>query len=249
MDLSAFQFTVLSYNLAGHERDSTVAGELLAAAHMREPLDLIGLQECYDPRSILRAAGLDHEFSTLMGRREIVIRQHCMETLGCRALALAYRTSRWDVLDHGYSDVAEDKVTSLHGRRSVLWARLRDKTLGQTVFFMDYHGPLPVNSGGLCGGYATAFNLLKIAGHYAHRQDAVLLAGDFNADVTSHTVTELSRYFDAVHTDRPSTSLDHFFATCSRVVTVEDLSVNGSDQDALRVALSVQRAGANISAV
>eukprot|EP00450_Noctiluca_scintillans_P014325 CAMPEP_0194488834 /NCGR_PEP_ID=MMETSP0253-20130528/8611_1 /TAXON_ID=2966 /ORGANISM="Noctiluca scintillans" /LENGTH=360 /DNA_ID=CAMNT_0039329241 /DNA_START=24 /DNA_END=1106 /DNA_ORIENTATION=+ len=249
LDVVGFQFSVLSYNLVGHERETTAAGELLAGAHAREPLDLIGLQECQDLRAVLRHAGLDQEFSVLVGRREIIIRQHCMETLGCRALALAYRTSRWDVLDHGFSDVAEDKVTSLHGRRSVLWARFRDKTLGQTVFFMDYHGPLPVNSGGLCGGHATAFNLLKVAGHYAHRQDAVVLAGDFNADATSHTVTDLSRYFDAVHTDRPSTSLDHFFATCSRVVKVEDLSVNGSDQDALRVTLSVERARANISAV
>ena len=58
-------------------------------------------QECQDLRSVLEHAGLDQEFSVLVGRREIIFRQHCMETLGCRALALAYRTSRWDVLDHG----------------------------------------------------------------------------------------------------------------------------------------------------
>ena len=79
-----------------------------ACGDKAEPFDLVGFQECQDVALVLRDAGLEDAFGTVVGKREIVIDGHCKQELGCRAIALAYRKSRWALLQNGITEVAED---------------------------------------------------------------------------------------------------------------------------------------------
>ena len=136
-----------------------------------------------------------------------------------------------------------------YGRRSVLWARFRNIETGAMVFFMNHHGPLPVNSGGLCGGRATAYNILRVAGYFAHPGDDVVLVGDFNADPTSMTIKELSNHLGRAYTGKSFNGVDNFFTSCGRLAHVQNLGTGGSDHDALRATFDFGHATPSFSIV
>lgn len=85
-----------------------------------------------------------------------------------------------------------------------MWVRLQHVTTKQVVFFINHHGPLPVQSGGRCGGEATAFNILELIAIQAREGDVVVLTGDFNAGADSETVKQLST---RMHKAGPPSSL------------------------------------------
>lgn len=252
---TSFRLSVVSYNLfwwnlfGDRHGNRGSAGKLLAGAYEAEPFDLVGFQECQDVALVLRDAGLEDAFGTVVGKREIVIDGHCKQELGCRAIALAYRKSRWALLQNGITEVAEDSPLQFYGRRSVLWARFRNIETGAMVFFMNHHGPLPVNSGGLCGGRATAYNILRVAGYFAHPGDDVVLVGDFNADPTSMTIKELSNHLGRAYTGKSFNGVDNFFTSCGRLAHVQNLGTGGSDHDALRATFDFGHATPSFSIV
>merc|ERR1712154_585602 len=117
---------------------------------------------------------------------------------GGHALAIAFRKSSWSKLDSNSAVVAEDRHDQYYGERIVNWARLRHRKSGKVVFFVNHHGPLPVNSGGKYGGEATARNILRVVDEHSHNSDMKILVGDFNADKNSATQKALKRRFTRV---------------------------------------------------
>merc|ERR1711862_504516 len=71
---------------------------------------------------------------------------------------------------------------------------------GRTVFFANHHGPLPVNTGGLCGGRATALNIVKMIAQKMKPGDIVIMGGDFNSGVRSSEIRELDKHLVRVFT-------------------------------------------------
>merc|ERR1712048_682991 len=113
--------------------------------------------------------------------------------------------------------------------------RLQHKQTGKTMFVMNHHGPLPIPSGGKCGGKATAYNMLRKIAENADAQDFIVLTGDFNANGHSHTVWSLERYMHRIFTGSAIGGIDHFFSNCggAHVVETRNLGNGGSDHDAL----------------
>merc|ERR1712050_592950 len=137
------------------QRSGGDAGNLIRAASVNQSFDLIGFQECDNVHQVLSDANLADTFETVSPGH---------------AVAIAYRSDTWELITSGMDEVAED-LPGLFGRRVAVWARFLHKTTGITVFFANHHGPLPVNSGGLCGSQATAHNILKTIGTHAHPED------------------------------------------------------------------------------
>jgi len=211
---------VLSYNLfwwnlfierGGNGRS---AGRLIQA---NGPFDIMGFQECEDAPRVLRDAELGSSYVALPGRH---------------ATAIAYRAAAWEELSSGHEDVAEDRPEQYYGLRGAGWARLRHKQSGHTVFVMNHHGPLPVNTGGKCGGEATAYNLLRLAGRHAAPGDAVILLGDINADVNSATQQTLRERLHRLAHDW----VDAVFASCPGLSS-RNLGSGGSDHNAIEAVL------------
>ncbi|CAE8662736.1 unnamed protein product, partial [Polarella glacialis] len=142
------------------------AGQVIKDSAAALPYDFMGFQECEDPVAVLGPAGLLEEYAAFQG---------------AHAICLAYRKAAWSLLERGEQDVADDLPTKYYGTRGTQWMRLAHKKTNRTVFFVNHHGPLSVNSGGLCGGEATANNLLHLMGTKAQAGDVLILVGDFNA--------------------------------------------------------------------
>lgn len=84
-----------------------------------------------------------------------------------------------------------------------MWARLRNRETNHTMMFVNHHGPLPVGTGGRCGGEATAFNLLKLIAVEAYMGDAwARLGGGSSRTFATGVVKEA-----AVASARPSVRL------------------------------------------
>lgn len=176
--------------------------------------------------AILQKGGLLPEYSHLQGDH---------------ALAIAYRSSTWDMIDHHTDEVAEDMRIQWYGVRGLLWARFRHKANGKTVFFATHHGPLPVNSGGMCGWQATAYNIMKVIATRAEPTDAIFLVGDFNANPTTGTVQQLSRRLHRIFSGTAFGGIDHIFSSCggASVISTASLGNGGSDHDALGAVVEV----------
>ncbi|CAK0872475.1 unnamed protein product [Prorocentrum cordatum] len=114
-------------------------------------------------------------------------------------LCTAYRLSQFSVLDQGQAAVAEDKDAGPAGKRGAQWVRLVAED-GRAVFLVNHEGPQPVDSGGKCGGKATAQALLDTVYRHAQDGDAVVLAGRFNSGPESDTIQELQLHFAHVCT-------------------------------------------------
>jgi len=202
------------------------AGKLIQASGVDAPLDFMVFQECEDGNRVLRDAGLEATHAALGI-------QH--------AIALAYRKDAWrlegsDVL----VDVAEDQP-GLWGRRSLLLARFKHVASGKTVLLANHHGPLVVGSGGICGGKATAWNILRAIAEHAQADDAIVLMGDFNSEASSETVQTLDRYINRHYTGVSFRGVDHIFSSCEtmHIKEVKNLGNGGSDHDALAEVLTI----------
>jgi hypothetical protein len=224
------QVRVVTYNLfwailfGMHDGMDGSAGKLLAEHSAAHPYDFLGFQECEDPGRVLQDAGLQDEFGAIQGDH---------------ALCLVYRKSEWNVLSSGQEQVGEDQPDNYWGRRSVQWMRIQSKPFGRIVFFMNHHGPLQIDSGGICGGEATAFRLVGVATANAEPGDAILLVGDFIAHRDSKTVGELSGRLTRLFTGEQFGGIDHFFSNVVAAVRTENLGGGGSDHDALSVVLNI----------
>mmetsp|Transcript_121522 Transcript_121522/g.378227 ORF Transcript_121522/g.378227 Transcript_121522/m.378227 type:complete len:173 (+) Transcript_121522:144-662(+) len=147
---------------------------------------------------------------------------------GRHATAIVYDERRWSELGSGVEEVAEDRPEQHWGRREVGWARLRHKASGKVAFVVNHHGPLPVNTGGVCGGEATAYAIFKVFGTRARAGDFKLFLGDLNADAGSATQSALrGRMHRVAHN-----WVDAIFASCPNGRT-RNLGRGGSDHDAL----------------
>lgn len=217
---------VLTYNLfwwnlfGARGGNGGSAGKLMAQGAGGEGYDIMAFQECDDIYRVLNDAGMG---ST-----------HTAVNAG-HAVGLAYLTSRWSLQGKGGGDVAEDTKAQWYGRRIAYWLRLRNTQSGKTVFFVNHHGPLPVNSGGVCGGDATAFNMLKMVAGNAQAGDLVIIVGDFNADSGSAAIQRLGERMWSTFAGTKFGGVDHIFSNCGpeSVVSTRNLGGAGSDHDAL----------------
>lgn len=222
---------VLTYNLfwwnlfslrGGNGRSS---GRLLHDAGFPDPFDFMGFQECDDVSRVMADAGLKGTYDTVQGSH---------------ALGMAFRREAWQLLAQGEEDVAEDGRALWYGFRAVQWMRLLDKATGRKVFFVNHHGPLPLSSGGRCGGDATAFNMLRVIGEKAHVADAVIVVGDFNAVTASPVVATLAQRLARVFSGSAFGGVDHIFSCQgASVVGTYNLGSGGSDHDAICSVLDV----------
>mmetsp|Transcript_20111 Transcript_20111/g.43837 ORF Transcript_20111/g.43837 Transcript_20111/m.43837 type:complete len:350 (+) Transcript_20111:158-1207(+) len=221
---------VLTYNLFWwnlfnqHGGGSRSAGKLIARTEGDDGYDLMGFQECDDRWRVMNdaiAEGLTGEWEAVDGGH---------------ALALAYRKDRWEVLDSGATEVGEDSYPQWYGKRSAVWVRLRHKADGTTVFYINHHGPLPVSWGGACTGRATAYNIMKVIANHAHKDDGIILTGDFNAEPSSTRIEELSSRMHKVYSGTKFGGVDHIFSNCEGAVGANlgpGRGFWGSDHDAL----------------
>jgi len=205
-------------------KSAFASGKLIADSHKEEPIDLLGFQESEDADFTLETAGLRDEFQVISGKG---------------ALAMAYRKENWAVMDQGQTGIGAD--VNLDGARDVQWVRLQHKETQKKVFFMNTYGPGPVNTGGLCGNEATAFNMLKAAALNSHTEDAIVLVGDFNADSQSPMLSTLGQHLHHAYSGSFADGVDNFFTSCGpeSVREKKNLGPASSEHDALHVVFEV----------
>eukprot|EP00411_Alexandrium_monilatum_P024110 CAMPEP_0175215298 /NCGR_PEP_ID=MMETSP0093-20121207/17145_1 /TAXON_ID=311494 /ORGANISM="Alexandrium monilatum, Strain CCMP3105" /LENGTH=554 /DNA_ID=CAMNT_0016508667 /DNA_START=50 /DNA_END=1714 /DNA_ORIENTATION=- len=228
----AVQVKILSYNLfwwnlydrRGGNGDS--AGKLIARSNEPQPFDFMGFQECEDPERVLSGQGLLKDFVAFQG---------------AHAICMAYAKARWELLAHGQEDVAEDMPTKWYGKRGAQWMRLQHMETGKTAFFVNHHGPLSVNSGGVCGGHATSHNLLRLMGKEAVAGDLLILVGDFNANAASTTIQGLWQNLVHVFNGDSWGGVDNVFSNTGAgdIVSTKILGSGGSDHDAISAVLEI----------
>jgi len=220
LEVKILTYNLYWWNLFGvrHGADGS-AGKLIAsAAEKSKAFDLMGFQECEDISRVLNDAGMEDEYETIVGPHSV---------------ALAYRKATWTALDHGVVDVAEDRKDQWYGRRSVVWVRLKHASTGRTVFFMNHHGPLPVNSGGMCGGAATVYNVLKVAKDNMASDDVVILTGDFNSDSNSLEIQLMRQRMHEVVGGTVFNGIDHIFSNCAGPAPQRGMAVSGIEHGVL----------------
>lgn len=220
---------VLTYNLywwnlfGKRKGNHESAGHLIADTSGPEQYDIMAFQECDDRDRILRDAkhqGLQGEYETVDGGH---------------AIALAFRKSRFQLLEHGSEEVGEDSKAQYYGRRSAQWVRLLHRD-GIVVFFVNHHGPLRVSEDGGCTGSSVALNIMQVIAGNAHPDDRIVLVGDFNAEPWSSRISELDKRLHRVSSGTRMGGVDHVYTNCKRsVVNKTNLGTGGSDHDALSV--------------
>jgi len=215
--LKVLTYNLFWWNLFGQRGGNGGSAGKLIARH--GPYDIMGFQECDDVQRVLRDAGMSstHAYVT-----------------GGHATAIAYESATWQLLASGKDDVAEDRPEQYYGRRGAGWARLRHRTSGKVAFVVNHHGPLPVNTGGKCGGQATAYNMLRIIGRNAQAGDMKILLGDLNADRNSATQSALRDHMHRITYDW----VDAIFASCPGQST-KNLGNGGSDHDAIEAVFQI----------
>mmetsp|Transcript_8199 Transcript_8199/g.24123 ORF Transcript_8199/g.24123 Transcript_8199/m.24123 type:complete len:390 (-) Transcript_8199:66-1235(-) len=229
VNVKALSYNLFWWNLFDKRQGNDgSAGKLIADSSQDAPFDVMGFQECNDVKRVLddaKAAGMQGEYRTLGPVDPIT-----------GAVAIAWLDSTWKALLFGIEAVAEDEAKEWWGARHVAWVRLSHRKTGETVLFMNHHGPLPIsNPGGLCGAQATAYHLLRVIGYHVKPGESVILLGDFNANSTSATVTRLSRFLDHPYHGQAYGGVDNFFSLCTTVTDRKNLGPGGSDHDALSV--------------
>mmetsp|Transcript_106954 Transcript_106954/g.300781 ORF Transcript_106954/g.300781 Transcript_106954/m.300781 type:complete len:421 (+) Transcript_106954:83-1345(+) len=232
----ALSYNLFWWNLFGlHNGRQNSAGKLIAGA-MSPAIDFMGLQECEDPYRVLGPVGLLSQFEVFKG---------------FHALCMAYRRSDWSLLTRGEIDVAEDQWTQYYGARGAQWMRLRHKSSEASLLFVNHHGPLPVNTGGQCGGRVTADNLLRLISDSGKDGDIIFLVGDFNANAGSPTITHLQRYLVRLHHGESFGGVDNIFSNVGNVsiFSASNLGTGGSDHQAISVmvSLGVERTSMKLS--
>lgn len=223
--VKALSYNLFWWNLYGQRHgNGGSASKLIQQANLEEPIDVIGFQECDDVGRVMQDALMQLDMSTYSP---------------IDSVAIAFRSAAWELVNDGFDEVAEDKHINgqYFGRRVVVWVRLRHRVSGLVLLFVNHHGPLPINSGGQCE-VATAYNLLRAIGLHAHPHDMIVLLGDFNADPTSVTVTELSKFLVHAFNGNSFGGIDHMFTTCGTVVNTTILDTGGSDHNAISAVFS-----------
>lgn len=193
---------------------------------MSPPYDIMGLQECENVDKVFGPTGLLSEYTAFNGTH---------------AICMAFKTSAWSLDKRGETDVAEDVKTEYYGTRGTQWMRLVHKKTGKGAFFINHHGPLSVNSGGICGGKATARNLLTIMAVNAKQGDSLILVGDFNANAASITIQSLWQHLNHIYNSISFGGVDNIFSNIAQsfVTSKVDLGSGGSDHHAISVSLAV----------
>lgn len=216
---SAGTVKVLTYNLFWWNLYGQRDGNLGSASKVIADAapDVMGFQECEDVTRVLNEGGMGETHAAVVGPY---------------AIAMAYRTSDWELLGKGDQDVAEDEQEQYYGKRAVQWMRLRRVGDGKVIFFANHHGPLRLNSGGRSGGAKTSANIAAVISSNSQPGDAIVLVGDFNADPTSETIKSLQGTYPRAFTGTSFNGVDHFF-TPLEVVSKQNLGNGGSDHDAL----------------
>mmetsp|Transcript_27303 Transcript_27303/g.77518 ORF Transcript_27303/g.77518 Transcript_27303/m.77518 type:complete len:185 (+) Transcript_27303:1-555(+) len=184
----------------------------------------MAFQECEGIGWVLGDAGLVDQYEALTGPH---------------ALCIAYRRSSWRLLAQSAENVAEDRNDQWYGTRAGMWVRLQHTETNQVLFFINHHGPLPLNSGGRCGGEATAFKLLQLIASQAHDGDVIVLVGDFNAGPNSQTLASLRSRMHALFTGASFGGVDHVLSSCQNVAGTRNLGSGGSDHDAISAVISM----------
>jgi len=228
----AVNIKVLTYNLFWWNLFGIRGGMWRSAGRLIEqngPFDLMGFQECDDVNRIVADTGMGHEYASFGG---------------VHAVSTAWHQTEWELLAQGSEDVAEDHRAQWYGRRALVWVRVRHHATGAIVFFANHHGPLPVGypGGGFCGPEATAYNILRSIANNAHKGDAVILTGDFNALRNSRTNAALSEFLTHQYEGNSFDGVDNFYSNdCAVKVEGFNHGNGGSDHDALSVTFTVQR--------
>jgi len=236
------QVKVLSYNTEWWHTIEQMKGngnsiaKVITMASKPVPYDFIGFQEFYDPWFGLTRPGFDarwllHQYMFVRG-----------EFGGPVGTIIAFRNESWALLARGQRFVGEDRKGPVYfGKRISLWARFLHRKSGKTVFFMDHHGPLPSNLGGMCGGAITALNLLHVISENAQAGDAIIFTGDFNADASSQTIRIVSSRLQ-----RSFGGIDNVFTNLPPAAVVQHgaMASGGSDHPALSAVLHLPGAGA-----
>jgi len=219
LEVKVLTYNLFWWNLFGvREGNGGSAGKLIAD---NGPFDIMGFQECDDIYRVLNDAGLGSSYSVLPG---------------ARALGTAYKTADWEELSSGILDVAEDRPEQYYGRRAVQWGRLRHRASGKVIFFLNHHGALQVNTGGVCGGEATAYNILRVVRENSQAGDAVVVLGDTNNDAASVMQGTLMGRLTRV----TANWVDAIFTSCEgSLVTERNLGNGGSDHNALEAVFRV----------
>jgi len=200
------------------------AGKLISQAG-HPPFDFVGFQECEDPSRVMTDAGLAADYKMHQGEH---------------AICLGYRHAAWKLIGHGQEDVAEDQPLQYFGRRSAQWMRLRHNETGKFVLFVNHHGPLPLNSGGVCGGAATAHKILKMIAEHGKDGDAIILVGDFNQAPESQTGLELQAKLMKAYSGVFMGGIDNIFTNVKPpYVSTSNLGPGGSDHDAIGAVLQL----------
>jgi len=131
-----------------------------------------------------------------------------------------------------------------------IWVTVRDvgppaahQDQRDPFFFANHHGPLPLNSGGVPGGPATASALLGQVAKNSQSGDAIILVGDFNADGGSLTIRQLECRMNHVAWGDKYNGVDNIFANVafSHISRGHGKSLYGgnSDHNALEVFLDL----------
>lgn len=220
VQVKALSHNLFWWNLFGKNqgRDGS-AGKLLVAS-MSPPFDVMGFQECEDYTRVLGPAGLSNQYRAFQG---------------AHGMCMAYRKEAWALIKRGEGEVAIDQPTEYYGNRGTQWMRLRHLKTGIQLLFVNHHGPLSVNSGGQCGGVATANNLLRVIADNGQSGDLVILVGDFNANAASLTVQELWKHLVLVYNGDAFGGVDMIFSNAGKasISSVATLGNGGSDHNAI----------------
>lgn len=225
---------VLSYNLfwwslfKARKGNGNSAGLIIKTAADDVPIDFMGFQECEDPNLVLQPVGLLSDYEAF---------------LGPHAVCMAYRKATWELLEHGAQEVAEDMPTRWYGKRGSMWMRLKHRDTGATVLFLNHHGPLSVNSGGICGGTATATNLMQLMSQKGQVGDLIILVGDFNANAASLTIQGLWPFLTHAFAGDSFGGVDNIFtnAPATSVLKADILGSGGSDHTAVAAVIAAPR--------
>lgn len=229
---ASLEIKVLSFNLFWWHLFKVEHGRGDSAGHLIQdtstpPYDVMGFQECEDPVQVLGHVGLLEQYEAFQGNH---------------AICVAYRKAAWSLLGHGEADVAQDMRTEYYGTRGTQWLRLEHKDTKRKLLFVNHHGPLSVNSGGLCGGKATAHKILQVMARFGQVGDTLVLVGDFNANAASRTLQAMWPHLHHVYNSQSFGGVDNIFANLASqddVVSTTDLGSGGSDHHAISAVINV----------
>jgi len=223
---------ILTYNLFwwslfGRRHGNNHSAGTLIKDHMSDaPFDVMGFQECEDLPRVLKPVGLLDTYGVIMDKF---------------AICMAYSKKAWTLIERGLVEVAEDMVTKYYGRRGAQWMRLKSLTSNRSLFFMNHHGPLSINSGGRCGGQATAYNLLSVVAKHAQVGDTLILVGDFNANAASSTIQTLWKKLVQTFAGESWGGVDNIFTNVpsTNVIKRKIMGSGGSDHEAIYAVLQL----------